>query len=136
MKVINMLTTLKKIVYSLVREHITKPGERSTKWKTVRKHHLEANPCCAVCKSTTFLQVHHIKSFKLDPNLELDLENLITLCMSLNKCHLELGHGDDFHAINPFLLMEVEELTEKQPFDKDLLEVCKEEAKKYRRYTD
>jgi hypothetical protein len=42
--------------------------------------------------------------FHLDPQLELDQTNLITLCMGTKECHLVIGHGGDFHHYNPNVL--------------------------------
>jgi hypothetical protein len=81
---------------------ITHP--RSGKWPAIRRAHLDANPCCAVCGGTDKLEVHHKKPFHLDPALELDPTNLITLCEA-NKdgvnCHLFVGHLGSFKAFNP-----------------------------------
>jgi 5-methylcytosine-specific restriction enzyme A len=77
---------------------------RSSHWPTVRKRHLAANPCCAVCGGTEKLEVHHRQPFHLNPALELDPANLITLCEA-NKggvnCHLFVGHLGSFKAFNP-----------------------------------
>lgn len=75
--------------------------KRSSHWPTVEKHFREANPKCAICESVDRLNVHHKKPFHLHPELELDTNNLITLCMSKMECHLMIGHGDDFKAYNP-----------------------------------
>ena len=75
---------------------------RSNKWPTVRKHYLEKHPACEVCGHTKDLQVHHCKPFHLNPSLELDETNLITLCeRGEDGCHLIFGHLYDFHAFNP-----------------------------------
>jgi hypothetical protein len=37
----------------------------------------------------------------LAPHLELDIENLVTLCMGDYDCHLKLGHGGSFRCYNP-----------------------------------
>lgn len=48
------------------------------------------------------LQVHHIKPFHLHPDLELDPDNLITLCEIKGRDHhLLIGHLDDWEAYNP-----------------------------------
>jgi hypothetical protein len=39
--------------------------------------------------------------FHVNPHLELDENNLITLCMDENECHLEIGHGDSWKCYNP-----------------------------------
>jgi 5-methylcytosine-specific restriction endonuclease McrA len=74
---------------------------RSPKWPHVEKLHLKLEPVCAACGSTKQLQVHHKKPFHLFPELELDLNNLITLCMDDKNCHLKIGHGDNFKDYNP-----------------------------------
>jgi len=79
------------------------PGTRSSKWPTVRKHHLIANPTCAVCGGTEVLEVHHIEPFHLNPELELDPTNLITLCESKKNgvtCHLFFGHCGNYKSFN------------------------------------
>ena len=74
--------------------------ERSPKWPHVEKLHLKLEPSCACCGSTKKLNVHHKKPFHLFPEHELDLNNLITLCMD-KECHLKVGHGNDFKDYNP-----------------------------------
>ena len=74
--------------------------ERSPKWPHVEKLHLKLEPACACCGSTKKLNVHHKKPFHLFPQFELDLNNLITLCMD-KECHLKVGHGNDFKDYNP-----------------------------------
>lgn len=76
-------------------------AKRSSHWPTVEKHFREAHPSCAACGSTNRLNVHHCKPFHLDPELELDPSNLITLCMDTKECHLHIGHGGSFKQYNP-----------------------------------
>ena len=79
------------------------PGTRSSKWPTVRKHHLIANPTCAVCGGSEMLEVHHKLPFHLDASLELNLSNLITLCESKKNgvtCHLFVGHLGSYKSFN------------------------------------
>lgn len=85
---------------SVVREK-AKELTRSSKWPSTRKNFLKSNPTCAACGAREKLQVHHVKPFHLHPELELDSENLITLCMGPNECHLQIGHGDDYKCYNP-----------------------------------
>ena len=73
---------------------------RSPKWPHVEKLHLKLEPACACCGSTKKLNVHHKKPFHLFPESELDLNNLITLCMD-KECHIKVGHGGDFKDYNP-----------------------------------
>jgi len=78
---------------------------RSPQWSEVRRHHLEYQSKCQACWGTDHLQVHHIKSFSTHPELELDPNNLITLCEAPSRnCHLTWGHLYDWHNINPFVV--------------------------------
>ena len=80
--------------------HVGHGMERSPKWPHVQKLHLKLEPSCASCGTTKKLNVHHKKPFHLFPELELDLHNLITLCME-KECHIKIGHGDNFKDYNP-----------------------------------
>jgi 5-methylcytosine-specific restriction endonuclease McrA len=80
---------------------ITTGGKRSSRWPTVEKHFKALNPTCAACGDTVRLNVHHCMPFHLDPSLELDVNNLITLCMGPNECHLKIAHCQNFKAFNP-----------------------------------
>ena len=91
-----------KVAHSIVREH-AKKLTRSSKWAGVRRTVLKANPACACCGSTNFLQVHHMQPFHIKPDLELNPKNLIVLCMSKNECHLLIGHGNNFKKYNPYI---------------------------------
>jgi 5-methylcytosine-specific restriction endonuclease McrA len=68
--------------------------ERSSEWTRVAKEHRRREPRCAACGyKGRKVQVHHIKPFHLHPQLELDPNNLITLCEARGKHHhLLLGH--------------------------------------------
>jgi 5-methylcytosine-specific restriction endonuclease McrA len=72
---------------------------RSPKWKSVRQQHLKENNKCAACGKTKDLEVHHKIPVHIKPELELDPDNLITLCS--NSCHLLFGHLMDFKSWNP-----------------------------------
>lgn len=74
--------------------------KRSSKWPRVKNKHLKLNSTCAACGTKNDLEVHHKKPYHLHPELELDPNNLITLCME-NLCHIDIGHGDSFKAYNP-----------------------------------
>lgn len=89
---------------------------RSSKWPTVRKHHLKNNPICAVCGGKDKIEVHHIKSFHEHPELELESTNLITLCESKSfgiVCHLLVGHLGKYKKINPDVLKDAKTWNEK-----------------------
>jgi hypothetical protein len=77
---------------------------RSPKWAAVRKKHLKEHPECASCGQTTILEVHHISPFQFHPELELDPNNLLTLCESAKDgivCHLHIGHRGNYQDENP-----------------------------------
>lgn len=77
--------------------------ERSPEWPAVAHAHLAHEPACRVCGHRgRGLQVHHIKPFHLYPELELDPNNLITLCeLKGRDHHLLIGHFDDWESYNP-----------------------------------
>jgi predicted HNH restriction endonuclease len=78
--------------------------KRSSQWPKIRKNFLLKNSKCAVCNGTKKLEVHHIKPFHQAPELELDENNLITLCEDWSyglNCHLLVGHLGNYRNINP-----------------------------------
>jgi hypothetical protein len=75
---------------------------RSSHWETTRKNHLKLQPTCAACGNTNKLQVHHKQPFHLHPELELDQNNLITLCEDKStECHFNIGHLRNWKSFNP-----------------------------------
>jgi len=98
-----MIKTIKHGI-NLIRHSLRDVGlsaKRSTHWPTVEKHFLEEHPTCACCDETKRLNVHHCVPFHLDSSLELDVNNLITLCMGEKECHLKIGHGGSFKQYVP-----------------------------------
>ena len=98
-----MLTNIKKKIRKF-RDPGSCGEKRSSKWPSVRKAHLEEHPTCAVCgRSDTNVEVHHISSFHLHKELELDKNNLISLCRKAKNGdhHLIFGHFCDFKKENP-----------------------------------
>lgn len=77
--------------------------ERSPDWPRVAKEHLLREPACVACGyQGQGIQVHHIKPFHLSPDLELDPQNLITLCEAKGReHHFLLGHLADWESYNP-----------------------------------
>ena len=86
---------------SFIREHIVKRFTRSKGWRKVRNNHIKEHPYCAVCGKTKRLEAHHIEDFSTNPELELDPDNLITLCRGTYNCHLLFGHLCLWQSINP-----------------------------------
>lgn len=75
------------------------PGHfRSAGWPAAERAHLHREPRCRACGGVTDLNVHHVRPFHLYPELELDPENLVTLC---RYCHLVFGHFHDWSSFNP-----------------------------------
>jgi 5-methylcytosine-specific restriction enzyme A len=78
---------------------ICKAQGRSGKWPRVRKEHLATHPRCEVCGEKKDSEVHHIQAYRERPELELDPNNLITLC-NRHGHHLLFGHLMDFRSVN------------------------------------
>ena len=76
-------------------------AQRSSGWAQVRRAFIALHPKCAVCGTRGSLlkpnQVHHRLPFHLNPALELDEKNLITLCP---PHHLFVGHLMNFKSYN------------------------------------
>lgn len=70
---------------------------RSGKWPRLAKIHLSLHPYCAVCETKKLCVPHHIKPFHLHPALELDPDNLITLCP---PHHLLFGHLMNWRSVD------------------------------------
>ena len=71
---------------------------RSPKWKKVRQEFLKSNGVCAGCGTKDKLEVHHIEPVHMNPDRELDITNLITLCDKY--CHFAIGHLLDYKSWN------------------------------------
>lgn len=71
-------------------------GARSPDWRSVRKSFAKANPKCAVCGDND-IEIHHKKPYHLFPELELDENNLISLC---RRDHFLFGHLCDWKCSN------------------------------------
>ena len=88
---------------------------RSPEWGKVRAAHLAQHPKCEACdiSGEGKVEVHHIMPFHLNPSLELDPTNLITLCESVrveevtNDHHHLIGHLGDWKAYNPDVTTDV-----------------------------
>lgn len=71
---------------------------RSPSWGSVRRKYLASNRQCKTCGTKERIEVHHVKPYHLFPALELDANNLMSLC---ERCHLFVGHLGDWRAWNP-----------------------------------
>jgi 5-methylcytosine-specific restriction endonuclease McrA len=85
----NSKSTLTSII---VPQKIETP--RSKQWPRVRKAQLKRQPFCQACGKNVKLAVHHIVPLHVDRSLELDINNLITLCENVHSsfCHYTFGH--------------------------------------------
>ena len=83
---------------------------RSGAWPTVEKQFLKANPTCSACGTNKHLNVHHIQPFHLNPQLELDTSNLITLC---RVDHFTTGHLKSWASWNKDVRSDASNLLQK-----------------------
>lgn len=72
-------------------------ADRSPQWRGVRQAHVNKNPYCFACSNIDDLEVHHIVPFHVEPGLELEPRNLVTLC---RQCHLRIGHRGNWRRVN------------------------------------
>lgn len=88
---------------------------RSPQWSKVREEHLKKYPECAACGQKDNLNVHHIIPFHIKPELELEPENLITLCTDgpfHTNCHGLIGHCGNYKNYNPNVVEDAKKLKE------------------------
>jgi len=62
-------------------------------WLMLKSMTIYNKKCCEVCKSTRSLHVHHILPRSSNPELALDVENLMVLCES---CHRKIHSKDKY----------------------------------------
>ena len=72
--------------------------QRSPKWDSWLKAFLRGKSCI-VCGQTDGLTGHHVIPFHLRPDLELDAGNVVPICS--DRCHLLIGHLNDYTLDNP-----------------------------------
>lgn len=89
---------LRLIPLPLRPRYILELRARKGQWHRLRKEHLCKEPACVACGRENNLEVHHIIPVHINPNRELDPDNLITLCAE--KCHLVFGHFMSYHCYN------------------------------------
>jgi len=87
---------------------------RSPFWKKLREEHLRKSPNCSVCGSIKSVVPHHIIPFHVNPQLELDPNNLISLCEGDTfNCHLFFGHFRKWTKHNPDVVQDSLEWSKK-----------------------
>jgi 5-methylcytosine-specific restriction enzyme A len=84
---------------------------RSPRWKAVRSDHIAKHPKCAICGRKEGLEVHHIIPFHINPDLELEPSNLITLCGKY--CHFVFGHLMNWQSWNENIVEDSKDYHEK-----------------------
>jgi len=90
-----------KILQDRIVGKAPKGAKRSSKWNKIRKEVLKEYPECQICGSKESLEVHHKIPFHLAPDLELEKDNLITLCDKNNRgCHFVFGHLCSWSSFN------------------------------------
>lgn len=109
--------------------HVTTGKKRSSQWRKVEKKFLDDNCFCEACGSHNNLQVHHIEPFHLYPELELDPNNLITLCMDTHECHFRLAHGGNFRKFCPEIKEYARQLKNKEKTFEEMYQIAKLAAK-------
>ncbi len=71
--------------------------KRNPKWWGVRTTHITVYNKCKVCSTQKSLDVHHIIPVSVDPSLELNFDNLVTLC---RHHHFYIGHKGNWNDFN------------------------------------
>jgi hypothetical protein len=81
----------------------TKPKTvRSPQWPAIRKKWLQLHNICESCGTNKNLEVHHKIPVHVNPFLELELSNFITLCeYPAHHCHFTFGHFFNWTLYNP-----------------------------------
>jgi len=75
---------------------------RDPGWAKLRKEHLAKQPACLACGSKKSVVPHHIIPVDWAKELELQPENLVTLCEGdVVNCHLLYGHHRHWRSYNP-----------------------------------
>ena len=81
-----------------------KGSKRSSTWPKWRKEWFKKHgQVCAVCGSTSKVELHHIVPFHEDKSKEEDEGNVIPLCEAKKdglNCHLAFGHLGNFKSWN------------------------------------
>ena len=98
-----MITKIINAIKDRVSGKVPLLSKRSNQWPKYEHAWLKDNAECAACGAKEKLQVHHVKPFHLDPSLELNFNNYISLCEAKGgpECHLHIGHHGNFKNENP-----------------------------------
>lgn len=77
------------------------PVDESIRSRPDVRHNMEQyrsdHPACEWCGKTKDVQVHHVQSLWLAPELAADTNNYVSLCGTPGGgCHLRVGHAGNF----------------------------------------
>lgn len=89
---------IKQIINKIFNQFYNFDSSRSSQWNKIRKKYLEKYPNCQACGRNDDIEVHHIIPVHINPDKELDENNLISLCSKY--CHLTIGHLMDWKSWN------------------------------------
>lgn len=81
-------------------------GPRSPHWEKVRDEFILTHADCCLCGTGDNLEVHHVRPYHSHPDLELDPENLITLC---RVHHFWFGHLGSWSSWNEHVVRDAQE---------------------------
>lgn len=98
------MTSFYDLIKNRIQGKIPSGKKRHKGWRKLRREYIKKNPRCAICGLYKKVEVHHIVPFFLAPDLELNPENLVTLCENKKwgiNCHLAFGHRGSYRDINP-----------------------------------
>ena len=73
-------------------------ARRSSQWPKLRQKWLTEHPECAACgRRDETVTPHHIVPVHVDPSMELEESNLISLCEHPTwNCHSKIGHAGNW----------------------------------------
>ena len=75
-----MIERIKQLITDFWRGDGLLGAQRSPQWRKIRSEYYEQNPLCVVCDTRKKIEIHHKVPFSRFPSLELDPDNLISLC--------------------------------------------------------
>jgi 5-methylcytosine-specific restriction enzyme A len=105
-----------KLIRDRIQGKTSSVNKRSSSWPKIRKEWLKDHPACALCGGKKKIEVHHKVPFHVEQDLELNPNNLITLCEAKKggvNCHLFLGHMGNYRAFNPDVQSDCERMSKK-----------------------
>lgn len=97
---------------------------RSPLWGKLRDEWIKEHGSCAACGGKTNLEAHHVVPFFVEPKLELDPGNLLTMC---STCHLVFGHLKNWKSWNPTVRFDAQQFlfrVKNRPFNKTIPKIA------------